>query len=62
MIRFLKYTLLSLSFVAFAQAEDWMQFRGPNNQGVASAQGLPDSWDDESGKNIAWKAPLPGQG
>ncbi len=39
-------------------AADWLQFRGSDNNGVATDQHLPLTWDKE--KNIAWKAPLPG--
>lgn len=46
-----------------AQADDWPQFRGPNGSGLASdGQQLPDTWDVESGKNIAWTKELPGKG
>jgi outer membrane protein assembly factor BamB len=39
---------------------EWPQFRGPAGSGVSSEGTLPAAWD--SGKNIAWKATLPGYG
>ncbi len=38
-------------------AENWPQWRGPNNNGVSSEKGLPVQWSE--GQNIAWKLPLP---
>lgn len=43
-------------------AADWPQWRGPNLDGVSTEKGFPTEWDGPSGKNIAWKVPLPGQG
>ncbi len=52
--------VLGLSLVPLAtQAEDWLQFRGPN--GAGAAQGvLPATWSDT--ENLLWKAPLEGIG
>lgn len=44
-----------------ATGEDWTQFRGPDLGGAASKAKLPDTFDGESGKNIAWKVPIPGR-
>lgn len=37
-------------------------FRGNNSSAMASAHGIPTSWDLASGKNVAWKVSLPRQG
>src|SRR5262249_54308478 len=41
-------------------AEDWSRFRGPNGSGVSMDAHIPIEWSD--GKNLAWKADLPGPG
>lgn len=54
--------LLSLSLLTLlplvARAENWPQWRGPQNNGISGEKGLPDSWGE--GKNIAWKLKMPG--
>jgi outer membrane protein assembly factor BamB len=45
-----------------ALAADWKQWRGPNADGTAPAADPPVEWDGTTGKNIRWKAPLPGKG
>lgn len=49
-----------LVFLASAPvaAENWPQWRGPNNDGVSQEQGLPSHWSKTDG--IAWRLPLPG--
>lgn len=49
---------------AAAQAGDWPQFRGPYATGAAAADetGLPVDFDASSGRNVAWRAALPGRG
>jgi hypothetical protein len=42
---------------AAATAADWPQFRGPNGTGVSTDK-FPGEW--ASGKNVAWKATIPG--
>lgn len=54
-------TLLS-SFAVGATAQDWPSFRGPAATGVADGQGLPAEWDVKSGRNVRWKAAVPGVG
>lgn len=54
--------LLAL-FLAFpldrvARAENWPQWRGPQQNGVSGEKGLPVEWSPE--KHVAWKLPLPG--
>lgn len=41
---------------------NWPQFRGPNNQGVADGQPLPERWDVAAGKGVLWKTVVPGLG
>jgi outer membrane protein assembly factor BamB len=51
--------LVVASSVALA-AENWPLWRGPGSQGVSSETRLPAEW--APGKNIAWKAEVPGRG
>jgi outer membrane protein assembly factor BamB len=53
--------LVALLFpLALAAAnDDWSQWRGPNNDGVARGD-APLEWDDK--KNVAWRAAIPGRG
>jgi outer membrane protein assembly factor BamB len=58
-------TLASLLLAAVGLAligADWPQFRGPQGRGVSQETDLPTEFDAETGKNIAWKRPLPGRG
>lgn len=43
-----------------ARAENWPQWRGPNNDGVSHETKLATEWDEN--RNILWKLPLPGMG
>jgi outer membrane protein assembly factor BamB len=54
-------TLLPLVLAAFhaAGGENWPQWRGPANDGVA-AGAAPTKWGPD--QNVLWKAPLPGPG
>lgn len=45
-----------------ALAEDWPGWRGPRGDGSSLEQELPLEWDVTTGKNILWKAKLPGKG
>ena len=40
---------------------EWPQFRGPGGGGVTSAEGLPETWTEDS-SNIVWRAEIPGEG
>jgi outer membrane protein assembly factor BamB len=42
------------------RAENWPQWRGPNNDGISTEKGLPAEWSET--KNVAWKLKMPGQG
>jgi outer membrane protein assembly factor BamB len=41
---------------------DWAEFRGPRGSSIAEKSQPPLEWDAESGRNVAWKASLPGRG
>jgi outer membrane protein assembly factor BamB len=45
-----------------AHAAEWPSFRGPGASGVADDQGLPVEWNVRTGKNVRWKAAVPGLG
>jgi outer membrane protein assembly factor BamB len=38
----------------------WTGFRGENASGNADGQGAVVEWDQESGRNVRWKTPIPG--
>ena len=40
-------------------AKQWPRFRGPDGSGVTVDAQAPTQWDAASGKNIAWKSPVP---
>jgi outer membrane protein assembly factor BamB len=52
--------LLVSSYASFGQ--EWPSFRGPGARGVADGQGLPADWDVKTGRNVRWKAAIPGAG
>jgi outer membrane protein assembly factor BamB len=56
-----------LALLATAQAgarlprdTSWPQFRGPRASGVAEGFATPAAWDLASGKNVRWRAAIPG--
>ena len=54
--------VMVLFCVPLALGEDhWPQFRGVYAAGHGGEQGLPESWDVETGANVAWKLAIPGQ-
>lgn len=53
--------VLALGAAARAD-EEWSQFRGPTGLGITAEKNLPLTWDAGKGENIAWKAPLVGEG
>ena len=55
---------VALAFLAAvpATAQEWPSFRGPEAKGVADGQDLPADWDVKSGRNVRWKADVPGVG
>jgi len=50
---------LALAAAGLAAAENWPQWRGPNNDGVSKETGLPTEWSES--KNIAWTLKMPGK-
>ncbi|MBN2294657.1 MAG: PQQ-binding-like beta-propeller repeat protein [Pirellulales bacterium] len=44
------------------RAENWPGWRGPRGDGTSLEKGIPTQWDGPTGKNIAWKTPIPGAG
>ena len=44
----------------FVYAEDWPQWRGPRGDGVSTEKSVATKWSKT--ENVAWRAPLPGQG
>src|SRR5439155_19152858 len=44
--------------IAVAQADNWPQWRGPDNDGTCKETNLPSEWS--ATKNILWKLALPG--
>src|SRR5207245_619463 len=44
--------------IAMAQADNWPQWRGPDNDGTCKETNLPTEWSVT--KNILWKLALPG--
>ncbi len=61
MFRTLVFALSILRAIALpVGAEDWYQWRGPDQDGITEVGNLPVEWSDE--KNIAWKRALPGPG
>ena len=53
--------LLIVAVLGFAADANWPQFRGPAAAGVGTGS-PPLEWNGESGKNVLWKAPIPGLG
>lgn len=45
--------------VVTVRAENWPQWRGPNNDGVSHEKNLPTEWS--ANKNVAWKLKMPGK-
>ena len=54
---FLAVSQLSIS----AQAEDWLQFRGPDATSLSPNSDPPVEFSSASNKNVAWKSELPGR-
>jgi len=45
-----------------AAAENWPGWRGPRGDGSSQELNPPTHWDGETGENVVWKVPLPGEG
>src|ERR1035438_8115488 len=55
------YLIAFAALAADASDANWPQFRGPSASGVG-AGAPPTEWNVESGKNVRWKAAIPGLG
>jgi len=55
-------TVLLVSFGSRGNAENWPGWRGLRGDGTSLESKVPTDWDGESGKNIRWKAAIPGAG
>jgi outer membrane protein assembly factor BamB len=53
------WVVFIVSLVAVG-GESWPQFRGPAQNGVSDATGLPLKWSESEG--VKWKTPIPGEG
>ncbi len=51
--------LPGLTLLASISFGEWPQFRGPNGNGISDAKNLPITWG--AGKNVKWKAAIPGR-
>jgi outer membrane protein assembly factor BamB len=62
-IGFAGVTLLSSCFPSLGIAENWTQFRGANQNGIAGSD-CPISWEvtENSSKNILWRVAMEGEG
>lgn len=60
MNRLLLPTLALLLIAAPIHADDWPNWRGPDNDGICKEAKAPTTWGED--KNIAWKLPMPGRG
>lgn len=60
MFRLVLCCLLVLLLSLTGSAADWAQFRGPDGNGHARANALPETWNETT--NIAWKCSIPGKG
>jgi outer membrane protein assembly factor BamB len=56
--RLLAACCLLLTATAFTRADNWPQWRGPENNGISKETNLPAEWGET--KNLAWKLKLPG--
>lgn len=50
--------VFALASAQLAEAENWPQWRGPQNNGVSTETGLPAKFSKT--ENVAWRLPLPG--
>jgi outer membrane protein assembly factor BamB len=60
--RIVVLALAVLFGASFAFAQEWPSFRGPGARGVVDRQDLPAEWSVAGGKNVRWKAAIPGLG
>lgn len=55
---FLAAVVICLTQAAISHAENWPQWRGPNNDGISSETNLPTNWSATQG--VLWKLKMPG--
>lgn len=61
-----RYQVLTLSVFlflgsSFAGAEDWANWRGPEQNGISRETGLISDWSLENGKNVLWESEIGGR-
>ncbi len=54
--------IVLLAGLEVSSASDWPQFRGPGGTSIYTGDDLPLDFDVKTGRNVAWRAPLPGKG
>lgn len=54
------FLLMSLMIISYGFAENWHQWRGPNNDGISQETNVPINWSQT--ENVKWRFPLPGEG
>ena len=52
------FLLAAFVFLGYSSADNWHQWRGPNNDGVSQATDVPIHWSQT--ENVQWRLPLPG--
>jgi outer membrane protein assembly factor BamB len=52
----------SVNEVVAKDGQNWPGFRGPSASGVVEGEPVPSTWDLQAGKNVKWKAGIPGLG
>jgi outer membrane protein assembly factor BamB len=60
MARLVLSLALALALTLALKADNWPQWRGPENNGHSAEKNLPTEWSDT--KNVVWKFKLPGPG
>src|SRR5262249_20405324 len=58
--RILNLLVAAACYPGSVVADDWPQFRGPNNSGVSPQCQAPNQWS--AAKNLAWARKIPGYG
>ena len=51
-----------LCFTVSAAGENWPGWRGPRGDGTSLEEDAPTEWNASTGKNLLWKAEIPGRG
>jgi outer membrane protein assembly factor BamB len=55
---FFAASILIIVLSGSVRADNWPQWRGPDNNGISKEKNLPTEWDDA--KNVVWKLKMPG--